>query len=388
MRPKQTRLIVGCCTLALILHACSAPYEYAPTDCDPNADFPYEACLKKFADAGADAESGDDMIQRGTAPCFGGDCAEEPKGEFAGNWEKVPVALWVGPNGPTPLACPESAPTEMFRLYDELVAPPAACEACTCEASKGDCNKPPSTIEVRAGMCGEAGVMSVPFSGPANWDGSCTNESGLAKGTLCGNEPCAQSVWAAPLDPPTNDACSATTKIPSFTKEHTWKTRAIACQATTQNGACGTENSFCVAKPGPEWLSCVYQQGIHKLDACPANYRESVRTLYENAPSDDRACTECSCGAPTGSACVGGLRFYEDATCTNEFVNMPVGSMSDNCTSTVLAGRAIGSKRVTNLAYLSGTCAASGGEPYGSATADSARAVTFCCGKPERYEIE
>jgi hypothetical protein len=385
---KTRSIVIASVIVASVVGACSAPLEYAPFDCDPNADFPPEDCLKKFADAGTDADSGDDMIQRGTAPCFGGDCAQEPKGEFAGNWEKVPVTLWVGPDGPMPLACPESAPTEMFRLYDELVAPPAVCEACTCEASKGECNKPPSTIEVRAGMCGEVGVLSVPFSGPANWDGSCTNESGLAKGTLCGNEPCAQSVWASPLDAPTNDACATTKKIPSSTKEQSWKTRAIACQATTENNACGSKTSFCVAKPGPEWLSCVYQKGVHELKVCPNNYRDSVRTLYENAPLDDRSCTECSCGAPSGSACVGALRLYEDTACTTQFVEAPIGSMSENCTGVVPAGRAVGSKRVTGLTYFAGTCEAHGGDSVGNAVADAARAVTFCCQKAEKYEIE
>lgn len=387
MRPKQTRLIVGC-LFTMVIYACSAPYELAPTECDRDTYFPEEFCLKKYADAGTDADSGDDTLRRGMAPCFGGDCAEEPKGEFAGNWSKVPVTLWVGPDGPTPLACPESAPTEVYRLFDDLVAPPSTCEACTCEASKGECNKPPAKIEVRAGMCGETGVMSVPFSGPANWDGSCTNAGGLPKGTMCGNEPCAQSVWASPLDAPTNDVCTATTKNPFFTKEHSWKTRAIACQAPTNNNACSSKTSFCVAKPGPEWLSCVYQQGAHKLDACPNNYRDSARTLYENAPLDDRGCTECWCGAPTGSACIGNMRLYDDATCSTELVNLLVGSMSESCTSIVPAGLGIGAKRMTNLAYLSGTCDASGGAPKGSAVADSARAVTFCCRQSESYEIE
>jgi hypothetical protein len=387
----RTLVIVGSGAIGLgviVLGACSAPYAYAPGYCDPNADFPEEDCLKKFADAGADAETSDDMIQRGTAPCFGGDCAQEPKGEFAGNWEKVPVTLWVGPDGPTPLACPESAPTEVYRLFDDLVAPSAACEACTCEASKGDCTKPPPTIEIRAGMCGEAGVPAVNFSGPANWDGSCTNVYGMPKGTMCGNEPCAQSVWASPLDAPTNDACAAAKKIPSSTKEQSWKTRAIACQATTQNGACGSENSFCVAKPGPEWLSCVYQKGVHALNVCPNNYRDSVRTLYPYEPIDDRSCTECACGAPSGSACIGNMRLYDDASCSVEVVNLLVGSMSENCTGVVPAGLGLGSKRVSNLSYLSGTCEASGGEAVGSAVVDAQRAVTFCCGRPEQYEIE
>lgn len=311
------------------------------------------------------------------------DEARARSGEHAGNWELVPVALWVGPDGPTPLECPAGAPTEKFRLYDDLVAPPAACEPCACEPSKGECTKPPATIEVRAGICGDASAMSVPFSGPAIWDGSCTSAGGLSTGVMCGNEPCAQSVWATPLDAPTGDGCSAAKQTPSFTKEHTWKTRAIACQAKTDNNACGSKNSFCVAKPGPEWLACVYQKGVHAMDVCPDNYRDSVHTLYADEPVDDRGCAECVCGAPVGSACIGALRLYEDASCSKEIVNSPIGSMGEGCVNIIPQGRAIAAKRVTDLAYLSGKCAASGGESKGSAITNPAGAVTFCCGKPE-----
>lgn len=382
MNPRTYAWLSGA-ILVLILGACSAPPNYWAGECDPNAYFPADDCLELLAaDAGTDAS--DAGMNFGTPPCYGGDCAQVPKGEFAGNWESVPVTLWIGPNGPTPLTCPETAPTEKFRLYDELIAPPAACEPCACEPSKGQCTKPPATIEIHAGICGESGVISVPFSGPANWDGSCTNQGALPMGTLCGNEPCAQSVWASPLDAPIDDACAAMTTIPAFTKEHTWKTRAIACQAPTNNGACGSENSFCVAKPGPEWLACVYQKGIHALSACPDNYSDSAHTFYPQEPLDNRGCSECACGAPEGSACVGALRLYEDAACSKEIVNAPIGSMGEACSNIIPQGRFIGAKRTTDLAYLPGTCGASGGEPRGNAAMAADQAVTFCCRKPER----
>jgi hypothetical protein len=127
----------------------------------------------------------------------------------------------------------------------------------------------------------------------------------------------------------------------------------------------------------------VYQKGVHTIDVCPDNYRDSVHTLYPDEPVDDRGCNECACGAPVGSACIGGLHLYDDAACTKEFVNTPVGSMGENCAGIIPAGRAVAAKRVTDLAYLSGTCGASGGEPHGNAVMDANRATTFCCGKPE-----
>lgn len=389
----RTPVVVGMAAVGIILGACTAPPSYAPGDCDPNADFPSARCLALQADAGSDAD-GDAEPMKGPmgvddlgldpdkwSPCGDGFCAPELSGQSALGWEKVPVSLYVGQNDGTPLACPENL-TEVGRLYDELVAPPAVCEACTCEASKGECSQPPDKIEIRAGTCAESGVPFSPFDGPPNWTGTCSSEGGLSAGAMCGNKPCAQSVWASPLPPPKGDACLPTTTIPLSTKNFTWKTRGIACQAETKQNACSSETQYCAADLGHEWLTCVHQKGIHNLSDCPDAYNASVHRLYPYEPLDDRGCAECSCGAPVGSACIGKMRLYDDAACSQELFSMLLGSMDNNCSGVIPAGSAIGSKRVTDLAYLAGTCGPTGGEPKGTATGNTANAVTFCCMKP------
>ncbi|MBK9266632.1 MAG: hypothetical protein IPM54_43455 [Polyangiaceae bacterium] len=254
------------------------------------------------------------------------------------------MTLYVGPNDDTPLECPPGAPTEKWRLYDELVAPPAKCEACACAASKGECSQPSEKIEIRAGACGESSVASSPFDGPPNWTGTCSSEGGLSAGTMCGNELCAQSVWASPLPPPKDDACLPTTAVPLSTKEFAWQMRAIACEAETPTGACKSTTQYCAAEPGPEWRTCVYEKGVYSLSDCPDEYNASVHHLYPHEPIDDRGCTACACGVPVGSACIGMMRLYNDAACSTELVNLLLGSMSENCTGVIPAGSAIGAK--------------------------------------------
>jgi len=137
-----------------------------------------------------------------------------------------------------------------------------------------------------------------------------------------------------------------------------------------------------VADLGPEWLTCVHQKGIHNLSDCPDAYNASVHRLYPYEPIDDRGCIECSCGAPVGSACIGYLRTYRDDACSQEGVTLQIGSMGEGCTNVIPQGQAVDSKRVTDLAYLAGTCGPTGGEPKGIATGNAANAVTFCCMKP------
>jgi hypothetical protein len=166
------------------------------------------------------------------------------------------------------------------------------------------------------------------------------------------------------------------------TKEFAWTTRAIACEAKTEQDACTSEKQYCVADLGPEWLTCVHKQGIHNLSDCPVEYNASVHRLYPYEPIDDRGCAACSCGAPVGSACIGKMRIYDDAACSTDLATMPIGSMGEACVNVIPAGSAIGVKRLTDLAYLAGTCGPSGGEPKGMATGNTANAVTFCCMKP------
>jgi hypothetical protein len=73
---------------------------------------------------------------------------------------------------------------------------------------------------------------------------------------------------------------------------------------------------------------------------------------------------------------------YSDASCTNELNSNPIGSTGPGCWDLVPPGPALGSKKISNLSYVPGTCAVTGGEPIGTAIPNedaNAGAVTFCC---------
>lgn len=181
-------VLIGLVSTACLINACSSAPEEALYRCDPNVIFPDARCIAH--DAGADGDAEPTKEPMGVddlgldpdkwRPCGEGFCAPELSGQSALVWEKVPVSLYIGSNDGTPLACPENL-TEVGRLYDELVAPPAACEACTCETSKGECSQPPDKIEIRAGTCAESGVPFSPFDGPPNWTGTCSSEGGCPR---------------------------------------------------------------------------------------------------------------------------------------------------------------------------------------------------------------
>ncbi|MDC0749321.1 hypothetical protein [Polyangium mundeleinium] len=144
--------------------------------------------------------------------------------------------------------------------------------------------------------------MSLPFSGPAGWDGSCTSTNALPAGASCGGELCAQSVRASVLPGPTSESCAPKSAAPSFTTKRVWKLGAHACMANTNDDTCGESATrrYCVADPGPEFLFVVHGQGVQ--EPCPDNYNHQRHEMYPEEPIDDRGCEACECGAPKGSA--------------------------------------------------------------------------------------
>ncbi len=364
--------------------------------CDPYAPEPSAQCRAQFAaDAGTDASDGGGGGSQLRAECAGR-CLKRAWGDYAGPFEEPPLSVWVGPKGLMPPCCPGSTncpldadagpssgatadvPIQKYRVFNQLIAPPAKCEPCECGASEGTCTGLPEKIEIRAGLLCDPNAPSLPFDGPPGWDGSCSNEGALPAGQLCNGAFCAQSVWSPPLPGPTTESCTPKSATPKATIEKAdWALGALACMGEQRNEECGDRGPFCLNDPGPGWLHCVAAIGDIKI--CPNEYNESRFVMYPEDAVDDRGCEACSCGAPVGSGCLGKVPLYSDGACSSFVNNVLVSSMGEGCLNLQPPGIALGSNEVTGLGYMPGTCSASGGAPKGSAAPDLGHQVTFCC---------
>lgn len=104
------------------------------------------------------------------------------------------------------------------------------------------------------------------------------------------------------------------------------------------------------------------------------------RSLRLNAITEGRGCSECSCGSPAGGLCIGRFVAYADSACSATVAeHYPIKSTGPTCIDLVPSGPALGSEVITDLQYMSGTCAASGGEPVGVAEPNPEGAMTVCC---------
>jgi hypothetical protein len=158
----------------------------------------------------------------------------------------------------------------------------------------------------------------------------------------------------------------------------TWKTAAMGYDVP----GCDANESCVPSIDLPNgFRSCIYKRGEHE---CPSTWSGDRHVVYEVTADkrgfiDARDCSPCSCGAPIGSGCTAHFRTFEDGACTKLISDDPIASFFGSQCTNVAPGIAIGSKEISPLMYLAGTCEPLGGEPIGEVKPDPDQAVTFCC---------
>jgi hypothetical protein len=145
-----------------------------------------------------------------------------------------------------------------------------------------------------------------------------------------------------------------------------WGHSARACESVivpVQNGC--TAGQVCAPAPAApmEPRLCVFMAGDV---ACP-NVGYSVRRTVYGGVVDNRGCTPCSCGTPTGVSCAATLQEGCGQTGTVHDLPTVCGGLSDPGSVTLLAAPVASG----------GSCPADGGIPTGSAAPSSP--TTVCC---------
>jgi hypothetical protein len=314
-----------------------------------------DPCHYHDPDAGADA----------------GTDAQCEVGEYL-HWEvgwDEPSWLWIGAEDLAP-ECPAGLATTAYEGHADLVAP-AVCEACTCEPPTGSCTLP-SKLMASTATCGVPGVTT-SFDAPATWDGSCDGTTQTPDGA-------AHSLSIDPITMSENGCASgppAAAKIVSLR----WDTFARACDVVGWSAG-PTRRSACVPdEPLPSGFHlCIYRESERACPTEPGNVFTERHTFYKGV-DDDRQCSTCTCGVPTGSTCTAEVSIYKgnDLTCSGPTVakGITISSSSPTCIDIQLPGQALGSKSAGPTTYIPGTCPPLGGDASGSASPTDPD--TFCC---------
>jgi len=303
-------------------------------------------------------------------PCHDRDVGGAPRcdvGEYV-HWQvkwEAPTLLWVGPEEQAP-ECPWGLTSVAYEGHADLVAP-SLCESCTCEPPTGSCALP-STLTASTTACSMPGGSSTSFNAPMPWDGTCDSTTQLPDGA-------AHSLTIDPIAMTKNE-CAVGPPVAAKVVSSRWDTFARGCDARMPDGP--LQRSICLPdEPTPPGFKvCIFRDGEN---ACPdddGNTFTEQHVFYDGV-QDDRQCSACSCGAPTGSACTAAISIYKDATCSAPLSQIAISSSSETCIDIQLPGQALKSKKASSMTYLPGTCPAMGGD--GSGIAIPTGSATLCC---------
>ena len=215
------------------------------------------------------------------------------------------------------------------------------------------------------------GGATTSFDAPTPWDGSCDSTTQTPSG----------AAYSLAIDPitMTENGCASGPPVPAKVVSLHWDTFARACDIGLPMGP--VKRSMCLTDDllTPGFALCIFHEGDEDCPTDPENVFTEKHVFY-NGVQDDRQCSACSCGAPTGSACTATISIYKgnNLTCNPPtFAQIPVSSEGPACLNIQLPGQALGSKSAGPTTYLPGTCPPMGGDASGSAI--PTKPDTFCC---------
>lgn len=272
-----------------------------------------------------------------------------------GTYLCVPVVPggWLGVGWKLPNAtdlCPSSMriTRDLFE-GDDLEWSPAECD-CDCD--------PPHAVECASVLaCGT--------------DGDCVGAiPGESASTTCGAVTFSGSVtqYCIPQAPaPQGGACTPqpTTNVPPVE----WPASGRAC-LSDEYGECPGETVCALGPPAGTDTLCIARVGDQ---VCPNGYPDK-EVHYTGSVNEQRGCTTCSCGDPTGANCAnqGTVDLFDAATCTGPTQTLTVGACGP-----VTGPSGVQSAILLTPAPTGGSCAASGVVPDGAAW--PGEQITLCC---------
>lgn len=286
--------------------------------------------------------------------CKGQCVARTPEG-FDG-----PALLWVGRTVDEP-QCPDSAPVTVYKGYHDL-DDPIVCSPCLC--SEPTCALPEGLRMAASARCEGAGI---PMHGMQDvLNGDCVvPDQALAnddKALLLGSPrfmPCTPSVEPPPVP------------LISFSR---WYRSGKACAGVTREDACSSPSKTCVpAERMEDFSHCIMHVGEGEA-ICPQEYPVQV-VLYDDV-RDERYCTPCECGPPTGGKCSLTLVSYRDGECSDMLVAGAASSKEPGCLAPTPGVQPNSMKAIWKV-DTPGRCEPRGGELTGEAIPTGPS--TFCC---------
>ncbi|MDI3287920.1 hypothetical protein [Polyangium sp. 15x6] len=278
-----------------------------------------------------------------------------------------------------PPPCPDDAAILAFE--GTPAPPPLLCGECSCDEPEGTCTLPQTWTVSSAGCDDPGGGVKTNFDPPTNWDGTCNQDKAIPSATLCGGVPCVRSIT---ISPPVieEQPCKARTKgdpaqeIPKFWNGGPETPLGRVCERAEPWLACAEQSGKVCGPASEDYSSCIFREGEH---LCPEGWGGERHLLY-GVVKDERECSACTCGAPTGGTCDALISVWSSPGCSQIAIARPISTGMVAPCDPFMPGTQFSGKTAELLNYTKGTCAPSGGAVIGELTLD--KPVTVCCAVP------
>jgi hypothetical protein len=295
-----------------------------------------------------DDDDGD--VDCADSDCTAFQCMPAPPTDWNG-----PAVLYVGV-GTDPVPDCAGAWQNSRDLGDGLTVPAHSCSNCSCGSpSGGACTLSTLTVH-NTSNCGGGTQPVTPAS-----RGTCTPFTALD-----GND----GMTASTVSMTSAGSCSASGGALTAPPV-TWDTAGKLCSGAPEDAGGCDGSSVCAPAPVAPFGTavCIWQAG--DTATCPPEYPN--QTVLSGGVDDGRACSACSCSAPSGRSCSGTMSVYEGGTCAGTAIDVP----TNGSTCVPLSIATTSASLISNYSLSGGSCNASGGAATGSATALNPR--TICC---------
>jgi hypothetical protein len=298
---------------------------------------------------------GNGLVDCQDPKCVGGGfvCVDAPPA----GWDGVAITRRDPSDNTIAPACGDGGAATTY--FEGLAADPATCSPCTCDKPDGgSCSA--SFACYMDNTCGGPPKGPTPvLVGP-----TCTAELAVPGANGC-------KVTATVAD---GGACPAAggamaTPVP-------WAHRDDLCRTGIVGGkGCGA-TQVCVNRGAnlPQ-IACLRARGDV---GCPPGWSATVSLYPKAGVVDQRGCTPCTCGAPTGGSCTGAsVTVNSDIDCTGSTNVTVTGCSKDNTLIGMIQAASGWGAKSSGATLTPGTCAPRGGQATG--TFDAGAPEGFCC---------
>lgn len=259
--------------------------------------------------------------------------------------DAAPVWIWTGAEQADAPPCPGGNSPRWEGWANEFFS--AECGSCECKPAS--CLLA-STAIAQAPIC--AGGLGTPilFDAGDGWNGTCAAPAPAIPASAFGS---------VIYEPPTLAPC-----IPSPTPHPPPITAIFARACPAVYGLVQpVDTAFCIT-PEPD-------------GSCGEGF--PVRREFATQIDDNRRCTPCECGEPSGGKCTARITLYADATCGSEFDSSTLSNADEPLCHDVTSDAPLAAMRAEVTEWISATCTPKHAKSVVVGTVERPSVEVACC---------